>query len=84
MSYNEGDIKFVKIFIDSQAAISAVGNPYVTSRAVAEAINNLNKLADSVRSVTLVGSQRTKDMWAMNELMSWLRGDPRKRTQPSS
>ena len=45
---------YVKIFIDSQAAIAAVGNPRVTSRVVAEAIDKLNDLANFVKSVTLV------------------------------
>ena len=49
-----GRIKYVKFYIDSQAAISAVGNPYVKSQAVAQAIENLNELASSVTSLTLV------------------------------
>ena len=35
------DAKYIKIFVDSQAAISAIGNPMVTSRTVASAIANL-------------------------------------------
>ena len=48
------NMKFVKIFVDSQAAITAIGNMHVTSRVVAQAIDNLNRLADIVTSVTLV------------------------------
>ena len=47
-------IKFVKIFVDSQAAIMAMGNPIITSRAVLGAIEELNKLAEQVRSVSIV------------------------------
>ena len=35
---NDENMKYVKIFIDSQAAISAIGNPLVTSRVVVQAI----------------------------------------------
>ena len=47
-------MKYVKIFVDSQAALAAIANPYVTSCIVAEAIEKLNTLADLTRSVTLV------------------------------
>ena len=50
----DGSMKFVKIFVDSQAALAAVGNPFITSRLVASAVNNLNKLAATSKSVTLV------------------------------
>ena len=49
-----GKVNFVKIFIDSQAAIVAVGNSHVTSKAVAEAIDSLNKLSKIAKSVTLI------------------------------
>ena len=47
-------MRFVKIFVDSQAAIMALGNTQVRSRAVEEAIDRLNVLADLVTSVTIV------------------------------
>ena len=50
----DGRVKYVKIFVDSQAAIRAVGNAKVNSRAVAQAIDNLNRLAGCTVSVTLV------------------------------
>ena len=46
--------KFVKILIDSQAAIAALGNPRVTSRAVGKTIQALNQLASKVEVLTLV------------------------------
>ena len=49
-----GAAKFVKIFVDSQAAITAVGNMQVTSKTVAWAVESLNRLADKTESVTLV------------------------------
>ena len=48
------DVRYVKILVDSQAAISAVGNPLVTSREVAKTIDQLNKLASKTTSVTIV------------------------------
>ena len=48
------NLKFVKIFIDSQAAIMAVNNPMVTSKAVACAIDELNALAATTTALTLV------------------------------
>ena len=64
-------MKFIKIFIDSQAAILALGNPHITSVAVGEAISKLNRLAESVTTVTLVwipahkghvGNERADDL----------------------
>ena len=51
---NESGMKFVKIFIDSQAAILVLGNPLVKSTAVARAIDSLNILANKVTKVSLV------------------------------
>ena len=51
---NDGSMRYVKIFIDSQATIQAMGNPRVTSKAVSQAITNLNALAEEVPSITLV------------------------------
>ena len=45
---------YIKIFVDSQAAILALDNPKITSRAVAEAIKSLNKLAAKAKSVTIL------------------------------
>ena len=65
------EMKYVKFMIDSQAAIAALGNPHVTSKVVAQAIDNLNALASMVRSVTLVwipahkghvGNERADDL----------------------
>ena len=47
------DVKYVKIFVDWQAAIAALGNPKVTSHAVAGAVRALNTLAQNANSVTL-------------------------------
>ena len=54
LGLDDPGMKYVKIFVDSQAAIKAVGNPVVKSQVVEQAINNLNKLAAKTRSVTLV------------------------------
>ena len=54
MKLRSDRMRYVKIFVDSQAAIAAVGNPRVTSVAVAKAIDDLNKLAEKVTSVTIV------------------------------
>ena len=51
---NEPNIKYMNIFVDSQAAIQAVGNPYIKSKAVARAIDSLNKLAAVTKRVTIV------------------------------
>ena len=47
-------VKYVKIFIDSQAAITALGNVQISSSVVEEAVKNLNELAEKANSVTLV------------------------------
>ena len=54
LSLDNAEMKYVKNFIDSQAAVSALGNSHVTSLVVAEAITKLNRLASVARSVTLV------------------------------
>ena len=68
---SNGNVKYVKIFVDSQAAIMAVGNPKVTSLSVWQAILDLNELADLARSVTIVwipahkghvGNERADDL----------------------
>lgn len=46
-------MKYVKIFVDSQAAILALGNHKVTSKVVEWAIDSLNRLAQIVTAVTL-------------------------------
>ena len=53
VNMQQDTIKFVKIFIDSQAAILALDNPKVTSLAVLKAMDSLNELASKVKSVTL-------------------------------
>ena len=47
-------MKYVKILVDSQAALLAVDNTEVTSRTVLQARKKLNELANKVRRVTLV------------------------------
>ena len=47
-------VDYVKIFVDSQAAISALGNPQASSRAVVRAMESLNTLAQRSKSVTIV------------------------------
>ena len=49
-----GKMKYIKIFVDSQAALLALGNPMVRSKAVACAIEALNTLAAMVTSVVLL------------------------------
>ena len=46
-------LKFVKIFVDSQSAIQALGNPIISSKAVLAATKKLNLLADIAKSVTV-------------------------------
>ena len=47
-------VRFLKIFVDSQAAIQALGNPILKSRTVAQAMEVLNEAASTVRKVSLV------------------------------
>ena len=47
-------IKYIKFFIDSQAAIHALGNPRVRSKLVMETVKSLNALASKVAKVTIV------------------------------
>ena len=47
-------IRFVKIFIDSQAAIRALGNPIIKSKTVAHAVESLNALASVATRVSIV------------------------------
>ena len=46
--------KFVKFQVDSQAALLALDNPFVKSKAVTCAIDSLNRLTDGGAKVTLV------------------------------
>ena len=48
------NIRYVKFFIDSQAAIQALGNPCVRSKAVGQAIDSLNNLSSKATRVSLV------------------------------
>ena len=48
------DAKFVKILVDSQAALQAVANPHITSKVVWRAVDALNRLAITARRITLV------------------------------
>ena len=72
------DIKYVKFFVDSQAAIQAVGNAFISSRAVANAVDRLNELAECAKRVTInwipahkghAGNERADDLakWGTNE-----------------
>ena len=47
------NLKHVKIFVDSQAALKALANPAIRSRAVAEAVESLNSLGGKVTSLAL-------------------------------
>ena len=51
---NPDDMKFVKFFVDSQAAILALDNPKISSETVREAVEKLNQLADRVRLLQIV------------------------------
>ena len=48
------NIKFVKIFVDSQAALLAIDNPTIKSKVVADAVEALNQLSQVASKVTLV------------------------------
>ena len=54
LTKNIQELRFVKIFVDFQAAIKAIGNNFITSCVVATAVDNLNKLAERAKSVTIV------------------------------
>ena len=71
LALTQKDIRYVKIFVDSQAAIKALDNHSVRSRAVADAIGSLNELAKQVKSVQIVwipahkghvGNERADDL----------------------
>ena len=47
-------VNFVKILVDSRAAIMALMNPSIKSRTVSRAVEALNTLADRTKSVTIV------------------------------
>ena len=53
LSLRTDNIKFVKFFVDSQAALLALRNPMVRSLTVKQAIENLNKLSKRATRVTL-------------------------------
>ena len=46
-------VKYVKFFVDSQAAIYAVGNQQITSHLVMKAVNLLNDLAKKAKNVSI-------------------------------
>ena len=48
------ELRFVKVFVDSQAAIQALGGSAVRSRVVGEAISALNELATLAKRVSIV------------------------------
>ena len=50
---NPPDLRYVKFFVDSQAALLALGSPMIRSRAVSEAVDALNRLSDLSYRVTL-------------------------------
>ena len=52
--WTEDPVHHVKILVDSQAALLALDNPMVKSRTVAGAVEALNALVSTCRSVTLV------------------------------
>ena len=53
MALQKNNVKYVKFFVDSQAALLALSNPTVRNRTVNHAIETLNKLADRTTRVTL-------------------------------
>ena len=77
-----GKMKYIKIFVDSQAALLALDNPSVRSKAVACAIEALNGLADVVTSVTLVWIPAHKG-YAGNEMADTLAKRGSTLTDPS-
>ena len=48
------EVKYVKFFVDSQAAITALQNPIIKSRTVWDTVNLLEELADKVRRISIV------------------------------
>lgn len=53
LSLQQNNLRFVKIFVDSQAAILAVANPIIKSKSVAMAVDALNALSATATSVTI-------------------------------
>ena len=53
LTLTEHDIRFVKIFIDSQAAILALANPIIKSKTVADTIDVLNALTSRTLRTTI-------------------------------
>ena len=53
LALQQNNLKYVKIFVDSKAALLAIANPNVTSVTVSEAVDALNNLSAVARSVTL-------------------------------
>ena len=71
LGLDRDNIKYVKFFVDSRAAISAVDNVVIRSRAVAGAVDRLNELAGVARKVTInwipahkghLGNERADDL----------------------
>ena len=54
LQLSDQQLRYVKFFVDSQAAIMALANNFVTSKTVASAIKSLNLLAKRATSVTVV------------------------------
>ena len=63
--------KFVKIFVDSQAAIKALNRPTTASKTVLDTANELNNLANSCRKLTIVWIPAHKGHRG-NERADWL------------
>ena len=55
LALNCTNLRFVKIFVDSQAALRALHKPEIRSKSVLDARRTLNKLAGTALAVTLVG-----------------------------
>ena len=54
LSRQSDNPRFVKIFVDSQAALKALINPKITSRLVRDTVLKLNLLGSRTKAVTLV------------------------------
>ena len=48
------DLKYVKIYVDSQAAILSLANPMISNKTTLGAVESLNRLSTLAKSVTIV------------------------------
>ena len=50
---NTEEMKYIKFYVDSQAALKALANPIIKTKSVAEAVQSLETLASKVRRLSL-------------------------------